>query len=165
MKVIDSKGKFFGKISIVDLFVLILVIACICAIGLKLNVEKNIHGGNHIIQYTVRVENVRDVTCKAIQQSKEVEMRDATSGYSVGNIIDDKVSNYRGLVQTSNGEWAVSEYSDRYSVDITLETPGTETETGYYAESGEQLSVGNKIKLKSEYIEFETEIISLSIVE
>ena len=36
MKIIDEKGRLFGKINLIDLLVIVLVIAIIAAVGWKL---------------------------------------------------------------------------------------------------------------------------------
>lgn len=164
MKIIDSKGKFFGKISIVDLFAVILVLACIFFVGLKFKTDSSIHSGNRKIVYTVRIENVRDVTCDAIKNITE-EIVDTETKYSIGKIVNVNVSDYKGLIQTNDGEWSIETFPDKYTVDLTIEVLGTETEIGYFAESGKQIIVGDMIGIKSELIETSGEVTSLEVEE
>lgn len=57
MKVIDEKGKLFGKLNIIDLLVLIIVIAAVAVIGVKFlgggSDEKSASGTQ--VTYTVRM--------------------------------------------------------------------------------------------------------------
>lgn len=65
MKVVDEKGKLFGKINVIDLLVIILIIAVIAVVGLKFLGVGNLPSADVTkLTYTVRVtaqnENVVD---------------------------------------------------------------------------------------------------------
>ena len=59
MKLVDEKGKLFGKLNIIDLLVILLLIAAVALIGWKvLNKDGASNAGRTILTYTVEVEGV-----------------------------------------------------------------------------------------------------------
>ena len=60
MKLIDEKGRLFGKINLIDLLVLVLVVAVVLAVGWKLVGRKaaaSVSNNNHEITFTVLFED------------------------------------------------------------------------------------------------------------
>ena len=60
MKIIDEKGRLFGKINLIDLLVLVLVVAVVLAVGWKLVGKKaaaNVSNNQHEINFTVLFED------------------------------------------------------------------------------------------------------------
>lgn len=56
MKVIDEKGKLFGKLNIIDLLVIVLIIAVVAVLGVKLmGNDQNFTTSSAKLTYTVRV--------------------------------------------------------------------------------------------------------------
>lgn len=160
MKLIDDKGKICGKISIVDLFAVVLMLACVAAVGLKLHKAQTIHGGDCTIEYSIRIENIRDMSVNAIKQELK-DVTDAETGYKLGDITDVQAKPAMVLVQTNDGNFSLKEYENRYDAVITFRTDGSETDDGYYASSGRQLVVGDTIGVINGYAQFFGEVISV----
>ena len=60
MKIIDEKGRLFGKINLIDLLVLILAIAVVLAVGWKLVGKKaaaSVSDNSHELRFTVLFED------------------------------------------------------------------------------------------------------------
>ncbi len=160
MKFIDNRGKIMGKVSIVDLMAILLVIACVVAVGTKLGKKQEITGGNAEITYTVRIQNIRDMSVNAIKQNFK-DVIDAENKKIVGDITDIETSLARVLVQTDDGEYKFEEYSNRYDALITLKSKGTETNDGYYTSSGRQIMVGDTMGFNNGYAQFFAEVVSV----
>ena len=61
MKLIDEKGRLFGKINLIDLLVVILIVAVIAAVAWKLGGRKAaaaVTGSAKKAVYTVEIEDV-----------------------------------------------------------------------------------------------------------
>lgn len=164
MKIIDENGRINGKFSIVDLAVILLLLACIAAVGLKMRTSQTVRGGDRVIEYAVRIENIRDMSVNAMNQNREGVI-DAETKYALGDIIDVDTAPARVLVQTNDGDFQFAEYDNRYDAVITLRTEGTETDDGYYAASGKQLAVGDTIGVNNGYVQFFGEVISVNVSE
>lgn len=162
MKFIDEKGKLFSTVSIVDLCAVVLVIACIAAVGVKLGKKQEISGGNAEIVYKVRIENIRDMSVNAIKQNFK-DVKDAESKKIVGDITDIETKNARVLVQTNDGEFKIEEYTNRFDAIISLKATGTETDDGYFTSSGRQIMVGDSMGFNNGYAQFFAEVISVEV--
>lgn len=69
MKVVDEKGKLFGKLNIIDLLVILLLIAAVALVGWKvLRRDGASNASRTILTYTVLVENVDPEVYEGIQQ-------------------------------------------------------------------------------------------------
>ena len=75
MKVIDEKGKLFGKLNIIDLLVIIFVIAAVIVVGMKFL------GGEDEVVSTTRLTYTVRVTAQSEQVAERVaEYVDTASG-------------------------------------------------------------------------------------
>lgn len=160
MKIIDKKGRIGGKFSIVDLFVILLVAACVAAVGLKMKKADSVSGGNKTVVYEVLIENVREASVNAIK-SNLTGVTDAESKKEIGDIADVAVKSARVLVQTNDGNFKIAEYENRYDVTLTIESKGTETNDAYYTSSGKQISAGEMLNINNGYSQSYGEVISV----
>ena len=61
MKIIDEKGRLFGKLNLIDLLVIVLIIAVIAAVAWKLvgkQAAETVADTGRTITYTVTVEDM-----------------------------------------------------------------------------------------------------------
>lgn len=89
MKVVDEKGKLFGKINVIDLLIIILIIAVIAVVGLKfLGVDTLPSADVTKLTYTVRVTAQNEKVVDTITQyvDKEAGKKDQlVAGGSLAN--------------------------------------------------------------------------------
>ncbi|MBR5534157.1 MAG: DUF4330 domain-containing protein [Ruminiclostridium sp.] len=73
MSIIDSKGKLFGKVNIIDLLVIIMIVAVVALLGTKLlNTSGDGLGGTgQKVVYTVKVDSVEEEVVQFIQKELE----------------------------------------------------------------------------------------------
>ena len=164
MKFLDDKGRILGKFSIVDLLVIVLLIGCVAAVGLKFKTSQSIRGGDCVIEYKIRVENIREFSVNAMRQTGK-DVIDAETKHDIGEIVDVAPQKARVLVQTNDGDFKLSEYDNYFDTVISMRTTGTETDDGYFASSGRQLSVGDTIGVNNGYAQFFGEIISVEVAQ
>ena len=69
MRVVDEKGRLFGKLNIIDLLVIFILIAAAAMVGWKvLQKDSAPNAARTILTYTVLVENVEPEVYEGIQQ-------------------------------------------------------------------------------------------------
>lgn len=114
MKLIDEKGKLFGKVNIVDLIVILIIVAVVCAVGYRLTSSRvNAGGGNPVSteeQYCY-VTLYSSLVVPEISQSLNVgDKLVANSKYTDAEIvsIDEKPAAY--VATNSDGEAVLSEH-------------------------------------------------------
>lgn len=162
MKIFDDKGRIGGKLSVVDLFVIVLVIACVAAIGVKLGKKDTIRGGEKELVYNVQIENIREMSVDAIKSNFE-NITDASTKKEIGDIVGIDIKPARVLVQKSNGEVQFAEYDNRYDVVLTLKAKVSETDDAYYTESGRQIAVGETLSINNGYSQAYGQVVSMKI--
>lgn len=68
MRIIDEKGKLFGKLNIIDLLAILIIIAVLALLGVKLTSHGNgLGGGGQRIVYTVKVSGVNEEVYRSIE--------------------------------------------------------------------------------------------------
>ncbi|MBS7297590.1 MAG: DUF4330 domain-containing protein [Eubacteriales bacterium] len=162
MKIFDDKGRIGGKLSVVDLFVVALVIACIAAIGVKLGKKETVIGGDKVLVYNVQIENIREMSVEAIKKNLE-NITEATTKKEIGDIVGIDIKPARVLVKKSNGEFQFVEYDNRYDVVLTMKSKVSETDDAYYTGSGKQITVGETISINNGYSQAFGQVISMGI--
>ena len=73
-KIVDEKGRLFGKINVIDLIVLVLIVAVAAVVALKfLGKDAGIPGDNSTtqIEYTVKVPLVQESVYEAVKAQVE----------------------------------------------------------------------------------------------
>ena len=161
MKFIDEKGRIGSKVSIVDIFAVLLLVACILAVGLKFKAAEEVVGGERTVVFEVMAKELRDVSVDAIKNSKNA--RDFENKKDLGVITDVKEFPAEVLVQLNDGTYDYVYYPNRYDVVVTIEADGSETDDGYYTASGRQVCPGEKVGVATENSRFTGEIISVEV--
>ena len=93
MKIIDRNGRLFGKISVIDVIVILAVIVMAAAIYVKTHKPQT---GSNVatttIVYQMSVENQPEYMLDAIQVGDQIYDKERTTGGSLGTITDIQVS-------------------------------------------------------------------------
>lgn len=124
MKIIDNKGKLFGLINIIDLFVVLAVVILASVLLLRFTGVREMRqdvGGTPVTVITI-IDEVRQETVDAIQVGDVV--RDTAGGQVFGTIVDKEKEVHRKQVSTADGEVVWAEVPERYSVYLTVEGRG-----------------------------------------
>ncbi len=144
----NSKGKIGGKVSVIDIILIIVIIAAVCAVGLKTMGA----GGSAQVKtdsqfyVTVKVENVRDYSTKAISEGDIFYEKNASK---LGEVTQVSSENYDEIVTLSDGTAKVSSNPEKYTIYITLLCDGKEDSEGYYIGGTRQVAPGMEINIKS----------------
>lgn len=159
MKLIDSKGKVFGLINIIDLAVILIGILLISG-GLKRFKEKPvaINEEKEAI-LSMNVKDVREATVKQMEVGDPLYHYD--KGTYLGEIIELEFGPYFEPVETPNG-WLNSEVPNKYSIDFKVKSNVKDTEDVVIA-GGEQTRVGIEYRLKNKKIAFFGTVMDIEI--
>ncbi|MGI6050739.1 MAG: DUF4330 domain-containing protein [Acetivibrionales bacterium] len=151
MKVIDEKGKIFGKINIFDLFVLLALVIIIGLVGYKI-IDKKRQSNNQIPTKTYIV------TVKSFEMPPtytEALKKDNRIYYDIDKFVNAKIIDIREepakiTVQTPDGQLIEVESDTLQDVTIDLEVEDSLTtddiRIGRYA-----VAVGGRITVKTIY--------------
>lgn len=148
---INKEGKFFGKISIID----ILVIAAIILLGVGLFVKFGTSGTNLVastnekIEYTLQVDAVRMYTVEALQGGGPVS--DATTKEEMGKIVDVTYEPAQKRVDMADGTFQMVVIPEEYDVTVTVEVEGKVSDKGFYTKGNKFLAAGSSYTINSKY--------------
>lgn len=160
----DKNGKIKGKVSIIDILVVLLIILVVVGIGARYgsritSAVKSDKG----FEYVLRVENVRSYTVDAIKKMGKVT--DKKSEKDLGEIVDVRVENATQQSVTASGEVKNPETPGRYTCFVTIQAKGKESDDNYILEDSTELSVGRNIDLYSKYVKTSGDIVSVKVLD
>lgn len=122
--VIDSKGKLFGKISVVDVLIVVLIVGVIAGVGYKFTksgtstpfAKKNTitvtFGHNLVDNYKLDTIKVGDI------------VKDNQTGSEFGKVIDIKSDKSIDYASNSEGKYVASEKPNYSSITLVVEGDG-----------------------------------------
>lgn len=144
--VIDSKGRLFGRISIVD--ILIVVIIAAAAIGVYYKYTKTntsqIFVKNDKVQMTMYIESTQDFVANSIKVGDIV--KDRQQGSVLGKVTDVKVDPDIQFNPDSSGKEVVSSRPGYNSVIVTMEGEGVLSSTGGLNIKGMDYYIGKSVE-------------------
>ena len=164
MKIIDEKGKFFGKINIIDLLIVVVIFALAMATFVKFRTSDEYMSKDTVIEYTLLVENVRMPTVDALQEKAD-GIIDYETKKEIGDIVNTEISGASELELMTDGTYKEVKFKDKYDVLLTLQTKGTETEDNFFTLSGKKLVVGDNITIYNEYASTMGKVKSIKILD
>ncbi len=155
---LDKKGKLFGKISIVDILVVVLVLAMLVggfvtyqkiASNKVLTENKGLIKTNATgtLEVTMRVKEVRQMTVDAFAEGDEMFFDD--TGKFLGEIKAIETEPSKRLIFDRNGNPVMAEMPQRFDVLLKVAVPGKRLEDGFFTADNIQLVYGSEIKIKT----------------
>ena len=158
--IIDKNGKLFGKISIVDILILLVIVVGAAGTYFTLStVNSGKFKDNSALalnsaypvknaEVTFEVKGVRQVTKDGLIIGDEVyATKDGEKFLGViKEMSSEPATRYLALDDGSVYEAVVPEY---FNVKITLDVTGKDTETGFHTESGVQLLYSKGIEMRT----------------
>lgn len=160
-----KNGKLFGKFNLFDIAILILVVALIGFGAIKYKtLDKTVDtsaGGN--IVYTMTILGVRDYTIDAFAIGDLVF--DSGTNVNIGKIQNIESRPSKLVRVLKDGSAKVVENEFRKDMILTIETAGSSTNEGYYANRSIELKVGSEKEIETKYAKTNGKISSITYNE
>ncbi len=150
-KIIDSKGRLFEKINIIDLLIVIAVIVLALSATIKFDQSVETMKSDKTLEYTVEIHQVRQQTVDALNKKLD-GLIEYESEKTLGDIIDIEVSKADELVRLSDGTYKKIQLEDKYDLELLIKVKGTETEDNYYTMDGKALITGDSVSIYNDYV-------------
>ncbi len=122
MKVIDEKGKLFGKLNLIDLLVLILIVAAVVVVGMKV-----LGGGEEAapvtqLTYTVRVTARNEKLVEQLAQYVDTATGRRDQLMAGGNMVDAYVVDFwtEPTKYNRTGNYSIEVYDAQQAADAGL---------------------------------------------
>ena len=160
----DKNGKIKGKVSIIDILVVLLIIAVIVGIAARYGsrITSSVKSDKQF-EYVLKIENVRKYTVDALEKRGRVTNK--KSEKDLGEIVN--VETIPGTLQstTASGEIKFSDLPERYTCMVTIRATGKESDDNYIMEDSTELSVGRNTELYSKYVKTSGNITSVKVID
>ncbi|MBR5236829.1 MAG: DUF4330 domain-containing protein [Clostridia bacterium] len=155
---LDKRGKLFGKVSIVDILVVLIVL--IMAVGgfatwqkinnnVVLTENKGLVKNNALdtLAVTMRFKEVRQMTLDALKVGDEVFMED--TGKYLGEIVSVTPEPATRLIYDMNGKVIDAPVPERMDVLVVVHVPGKRLQNGYFTADNIQLAYDSTFEVKT----------------
>ena len=125
MKILDRDGRLFGKISIIDVIVLLVVAVLAVAVFVKSQrAQTSTSITDTPVIYQMLLTNQPEYMLSAIQEGDQLYDQERSTGGSLGTITQIEVSDGTNLGALDDGTYAVLPAENRYNILITVEGAG-----------------------------------------
>ncbi|NLK36954.1 MAG: DUF4330 domain-containing protein [Epulopiscium sp.] len=153
MKLVNEKGKLFGKINIIDFCVILLVIALALGAAYKFRgLEKTSTTTTmEPIRYTIEVKKIRDYIFQNVKEGDLIF--DKTSGNCIGTITKIDATPAKEAVLCIDGTYNMGDVENRIDVVFTVEGEGVISADGYFINKTYELVSGSERKFMTKYFE------------
>ena len=151
--IMDSNGKLFGKISIVDIAVILVIIIAIAGIYFKFFVKTNkTVVSNSDFYYCVEVKNIRPATAEALEKSRGLTLflNEKISG-EMGTLADLKFTPAVDNLEMENGEIVEAAIPEKFDAIVTIKVSGKINNKGYFTGQLKEINTGATYNLKSKW--------------
>lgn len=162
MKILDENGRIGGKISIVDVIVVLLCLLMVIAVVLKYSDndtrKKSMEAKE--ITYTVRIERIRQCSVDSVRKGDHFV--ESVNKNDVGEVVGIDVQPATSLMEIDDGSMVDAPIQDRYDMVLTLKT-NAEIHGGHvYLNHTDELSVNGSLTLLSKYIHFTGQVTGIN---
>ena len=122
MKLIDRNGRLFGKISVIDVIVLVVVAALVAAVFYRNRLPQTGTSVTTVpVVYTMQLQNQPEYMLDAIQVGDQLFDQARSTNGSLGTITDIQVSDGTSLASFPDGTAAVVPAEGYYDLLLTIE--------------------------------------------
>lgn len=158
---INKEGKLFGKVSIIDILVVIVILATAVGVYARFSSTPEIvETTTQKFSYIVKVEEVRQYTVEGL--------------LNLGGMYDEETKEYLGeIVEVvsveptpdtgikSNGKAAPTFVPEKFTVHIKVETDGSVSDAGYYTLSNRFIGTGGDLTFETKYVSTTGTVVSI----
>ena len=164
---LSKNGKLFGKISIIDLLVIIVAVLMLKVVYDKYNYAVNPSATENVVQqkfeYVVKIRGISSTTIDMLKIEDEVY--DKTSSTMIGKIADIKYENAKYEFEGNDGKIYIKEYPGKVDVILTIKTDGTIKDGEYLANGLIRVLIGENKVIKTKYVQVEANVIDIKMGE
>ncbi len=146
---INKEGKLFGKISIIDILVVLAIVVAAFGIYTRFFVgNEKVETASSRIEYKMKIYGVRMGTVEALDDYKGSIYDTSTKEY-LGDIVAVEYEPSTKSVEKTNGQMSKTEVPERYDASITVQVDGNVNSSGYYNATNLVLAEGSSYAFES----------------
>ena len=161
MKIMDKNGRLFGKISIID--VVVVLVVAVMAVGLYVKSNtKNITASteDETITYQVMVNAIPDYMAEALKEGDPV-YEDGVYGDSLGKVTAIEITDGDRLAGLPNGTLEMLPVEGTVNMLVTIEGKGIVDEGNYMLNRIYNLGINSARTFCTQYTQFTGTVINI----
>ncbi len=155
MKFVDEKGRIFGKVSIIDFSVIIILVLAVVWFGYSMlvkNLKNDVEARQEETEFVVVTSNIRNRTAEAIAKSDKIF--EFKTGACIGEVVGVTTEPaYIWLVE-GDGRWSQTQANDRVDAYVTIKGVARIGDN-VITVSGVEIRVGGGLSLQTKYSAFQ----------
>ncbi len=150
-RIIDEKGRIFGRISVIDILVVLIVIALGAAVYVRFFRAQttSVAKGTDCFTYTMKITGVRSVAADALREGDK--LYDVANGTYLGQIssirVEDSVQEYATL----DGELKGFAIENRIDIYLDVYAEGMIADGRFYASRTYEISANGSVTFSTKY--------------
>lgn len=157
----DKNGKLFGKLSIIDLLVLVVLVgAIIGGVYRFTSSAASVGTDGDLLNYTLKINGVRDFTFDYYEEG--LPCYDKKTSQYIGSIKSVRQEPFYEETELADGTIIKAEQPGIIVVYVDLETEYTESESAYYAGGTYEIKAGSKVNLNFKYVDVEATVYNIN---
>lgn len=163
MKIIDNNGRLFGKISVIDVVVILVALVMAVALYTKTN-HKDITSTsttNETITYQIQVTGVPTYIADSIHTGDKLFDTDHTSGGTLGEITNIAVTDGTRLTELQDGSLDNLPMEGYCNIMLTVEGSGIISDNHYLLNRIYELGVNSHRNYYTAYTQFTGTVYSI----
>jgi hypothetical protein len=157
----EKKYKIFGKINVIDFFVIIILI-CAVILGVFIISGKLNNNSGQNIRLTFTAKEVSDFVIEKVEDG--CRMYDDTEKVDLGRCTNIEIADSFSSIVTDDGSWIIADKPDYSSIVLQSETVGQKLDNGVEI-GGQNYFIGDFIVLRAGIAKIYIEITGIEIIE
>ena len=162
-KLIDRNGRLFGKVSIIDIVVVLMVL--VMALAFYVKNDKLDAGNINVVEtpitFTVAVENVAKNVGDALEVGDLVYDKDRSANGAIGKIVAIEKLPCEVTTQLFNGTYAMVTNEYAYNLRVTVEGKGSVEDGSYLINNIYGLGLNSSRNFYTPYTVFTGNVIEI----
>ena len=149
MGLIDSKGRIFGKVSLIDIFVILAVVVLAAGFIYSRTAQhlRQIIMADTPLYVTFLVEGVREFSLNAVNEGDIIFRQHER--VALGRVAHIETGPAYDIMIRTDGTAIYAPVEDRFNMYITLECVGSITNTGFFINGTLQVAKGGRMSIQS----------------
>ena len=163
MKIIDENGRIFGKVSIIDITVVLILAVLVIGIFVRTHsneITSTSSTPNTEITYTICVQNTNSLFTDDFKVGDKVFMKN--TGECYGEITDIRWEDAKVMSTTADGRTVYASYDDRVDIYLKVKATGIISGGRYLINRTSEIENNYQCEMNTRYVDMLAYIMELS---
>ncbi|MDR2615967.1 MAG: DUF4330 domain-containing protein [Oscillospiraceae bacterium] len=149
-RLIDENGRIFGKVSVIDLIVVLAAAVIVIVAMTKKNVVEQVSGTLNTVpvEYTVEAPNLRASVAELLREGDYIWLE---SGVPAGKIVSVVIKDAVTPSQKADGTYVMGSVESKVDAFITVTADCSVSDGRYFADRTFELNVNQEQKYITKY--------------